>query len=120
MVYLLAVVLAATRLGRKPVILTAFLSVLAFDFFFVPPRFTFAVTDTEYFITFGALFTVGVVISTLVSQSRERADAIREREVQTASLYYLSRDLTVASDLRGILDAVVRNIEESLRARLVV
>ena len=120
MVYLLAVVLAATRLGRKPAILTAFLSVLAFDFFFVPPRFTFAVTDTEYFITFIALFTVGVVISTLVSQSRERAEAIREREVQTASLYYLSRDLAVASDLTGILGAMVRNIEESLGAQIVV
>jgi two-component system, OmpR family, sensor histidine kinase KdpD len=120
MVYLLAVVLAAARLGRKPAILTAFLSVMAFDFFFVPPRFTFVVTDTEYFITFIALFTVGVVISTLVSQSRERAEAIREREVQTASLYYLSRDLAVSSDLVGIVDAMVRNIEESLGAHIVV
>jgi len=120
MIYLLAVVLAATRLGRKPAILTAFLSVLAFDFFFVPPRFSFAVTDTEYLITFCALFTVGVVISTLVSQSKERAEAIREREVQTASLYYLSRDLAVASDREGILDAMVKNIEESLGAQIAV
>jgi len=120
MIYLLAVVLAATRLGRKPAILTAFLSVLAFDFFFVPPRFSFAVTDTEYLVTFCALFTVGVVISTLVSQSRERAEAIREREVQTSSLYYLSRDLAVASDLPGILDAMARNIEESLGAQIAV
>jgi two-component system, OmpR family, sensor histidine kinase KdpD len=94
--------------------------VMAFDFFFVPPRFTFAVTDTEYFITFIALFTVGVVISTLVSQSRERAEAIREREVQTASLYYLSRDLAVSSDLTGIVDAMVSNIEESLGAHIAV
>lgn len=120
MMYLLAVVLAATRLGRKESMLTALLSVLAFDFFFVPPRFTFAVSDTEYFITFGALFTVGVVISTLVSQSRERAESIREREVQTASLYHLSRDLSVASDLPGIMEALVKNIEESLEAQVAV
>jgi len=120
MMYLLAVVYAATRLGRRKAVLTAFLSVLAFDFFFVPPRFTFAVTDTEYFVTFIALFTVGVVISTLVSQSRERADAIRDREVHTASLYYLSRDLAVASELEGVVEAMVRNIQESLGARLVV
>ncbi len=120
MIYLLAVVLAATRLGRKPAIMTAFLSVLAFDFFFVPPRFTFAVSDTEYFLTFFALFTVGVVISTLVSQSRERAEAIRAREVQTASLYYLSRDLAAAADVKGILDAVIKNIEVSLEAQLAV
>ncbi len=120
MIYLLAVVLAATRLGRKAATLTAFLSVLAFDFFFVPPRFTFAVADTEYFLTFIALFTVGVVISTLVSQSRERAETIRGREVQTASLYYLSRDLAAAPDVKGILDAIVRNIGESLEAKVAV
>ncbi|GFE59424.1 sensor histidine kinase KdpD [Geobacter sp. AOG2] len=120
MIYLLSVVLAATRLGRKPAIMTAFLSVLAFDFFFVPPRFTFAVSDTEYFLTFFALFVVGVVISTLVSQSRERAEAIRVREVQTASLYYLSRDLASAVDAKGILDAVIKNIGGSLEAQLIV
>ncbi|MCM0081324.1 sensor histidine kinase KdpD [Geomonas sp. Red32] len=120
MIYLLAVVLAATRLGRQEAVLTAILSVLAFDFFYVPPRFTFAVSDTEYFITFAALFTVGMVISTLVSQARERAEAIREREVQTATLYYLSRDLAVASDLPGILNAIVKNIEQSMGAQLLV
>ena len=120
MIYLLAVVFAATQLGRRPAVLTAILSVVAFDFFFVPPRFTFAASDPEYLLTFGALFTVGIVISTLVSQSRERAEAIREREIQTASLYHLSRDLAVASDLPGILDAMVRNIEESLGAQIAV
>jgi two-component system sensor histidine kinase KdpD len=120
MIYLLAVVLAATRLGLKPAILTAFSSVLAFDFFFVPPRFTFAVSDSQYLLTFVALFTVGVVISKLVSQSRERAEAIREREVQTASLYYLSRDLAAAADVQGILNAILKNIEESLAAQVAV
>ncbi len=120
MIYLLAVVLAATRLGLRPAIMTAFLSVVAFDFFFVPPRFSFAVSDTEYLITFVALFTVGVVISTLVSQSRERAEAIRKREMQTSSLYYLSRDLAAAGDAEGILNAVIKNIEESFDARLAI
>ncbi|GFE58025.1 sensor histidine kinase KdpD [Geobacter sp. AOG1] len=116
MIYLLAVVLAATRLGLRPAILTAFLSVMAFDFFFVPPRFTFAVADTQYLLTFIALFTVGVVISTLVSQARERAEAIRVREVQTASLYYLSRDLAAAVSIQSILEAIHKNIRDSLDA----
>jgi two-component system, OmpR family, sensor histidine kinase KdpD len=120
MIYLLAVVVSASKLGRRPAVLTAFVSVLAFDFFFVPPRYTFAVTDTQYFITFIALFTVGVVISTLVSLSRERAESIREREEQTASLYYLSRDLAAATDLTAILSALVRNVEENLGAEVAV
>jgi len=120
MLYLLAVVLAAVRLGLKPAIVTAFLGVIAFDFFLVPPHFSFTVADTQYLITVFALFTVGVVISTLVAQARERAEAIRKREVQTASLYYLSRDLAAAADIEAILDAIVRNFAESFNGRLVV
>ncbi len=120
MLYLLGVVLAATRLGLRPAILTAFLSVVAFDFFFVPPRFSFRVSDTEYLITFAGLFTVSVVISTLVARARERAETVRLREVQTASLYYLSRDLAAAADCQTLLDAVVKNIAESLNARVVM
>jgi two-component system sensor histidine kinase KdpD len=120
MVYLLAVVLAALRLGLKPAILTAFLGVLAFDFFFVPPHLTFNVADTQYLITFVALFTVGSVISTLVSKASERAEAVREREVQTSSLYYLSRDLAAAADIETLVEAVVRNIGESLHAKTAV
>ncbi|NJD91334.1 MAG: sensor histidine kinase KdpD [Geobacter sp.] len=120
MFYLLAVVVASVRLGRKPALLSAVLSVLAFDFFFVPPRLTFTVFDTQYLMTFVGLFVVGAVISTLVVQSRERAEMIRARELQTASLYYLSRDLAAAIDIDAVLRAVVRNVEEALPARLII
>ena len=120
MFYLLAVVVASVRLGRKPAIASAFFGVLAFDFFFVPPRMTFVVADTQYLMTFLGLFVVGVVISTLVARSRERADVMRAREVQTASLYYLSRDLAASVDITAVLTAVVRNVEEALIAKVVI
>jgi two-component system sensor histidine kinase KdpD len=120
MVYLLAVVVAAVRLGRRPAMLTAFLGVLAFDFFFVPPHITFVVADTQYLITFAGLLIVGLVISSLVARAQERADVIRVREIQTASLYYLSRDLAVAADSVTVLQAVIRNVEEALNARAVI
>jgi two-component system sensor histidine kinase KdpD len=120
MFYLLAVVLAAVRLGLQPAVFTAFLGVLAFDFFFVPPVLTLVVADTEYLLTFLVFLTVGLVISSQVARSRERAEALRLREVQTASLYYLSRDLAGAADLVAITGAVLRNIRESLKAEIVV
>ncbi|GAM10771.1 sensor protein KdpD [Geobacter sp. OR-1] len=120
MFYLLAVVVASVRLGRKPAIATAFFGVLAFDFFFVPPRLTFVVADTQYLLTFLGLFVVGVVISSLVARARERAEAMRTREVQTASLYYLSRDLAASVDTDAVLKAVVRNVEEALNAQVVI
>ncbi|MDD2853348.1 MAG: sensor histidine kinase KdpD [Desulfuromonadaceae bacterium] len=120
MFYLLAVVIASIRLGRKPAIACALFGVLAFNFFFIPPRMTFAVADTQYLLTFLGLFVVGVVISTLVARSRERAEVMRAREVQTASLYYLSRDLAASADIDTVLKAVLRNVEEALDAQVVI
>jgi two-component system sensor histidine kinase KdpD len=120
MFYLLAVVIASTRLGRKPAIASALFGVLSFDFFFVPPRMTFVVADTQYLMTFLGLFVVGVVISTLVARARERAEVMRTREVQTASLYYLSRDLAASANSDAVLKAVLKNVEEALNAQVVI
>jgi len=120
MIYLLVVVVAALRLGQKPAILTAFLGVLCFDFFFVPPHLTFDVADTQYIITFIALFAVSVIISSLVSKARKQAEAVRVREVQTNSLYHLSRDLAATADITTLLEAVLNNLGESLHARVAV
>ncbi len=119
MIYLLAVVYSAIRSGFRPAILTAFLSVLAFDFFFVPPHLTFAVSDTEYLLTFAALFIVGAVISRLVSQAREQTRAIRVREEQTAALYALSRDLAAEMKIVAMLEAAIRHIAETMEAEVV-
>ena len=64
MVYLLGVAFVATWYGRWPSALAAVLSVAAFDFFFVPPYLTFAVTDTQYVVTFAVMLLVGLLIST--------------------------------------------------------
>ena len=120
MFYLLAVVVAALRLGFRPALLTALLGVLAFDFFLVPPYFSFAVTDTQYLITFAGLFTVGAVISTLVARARSQTETIRIREAQTATLYALSRDLSSAASLNDILNAVIRHVGETLNAQIAI
>jgi len=87
MLYLVAVVIAAVYFGRGPAILASVLAVLAFDFFFVPPRLTFVVFDTEYILTFIGLFLVSLVISTLAVQAREQTMVARHRETETAELY---------------------------------
>jgi len=120
MVYLLIVVIAAVFLGRGPAILTSILSVLAFDFFFVLPYFTFAVSDTQYVITFVALFLVGMVISQLTALAREQADAAQQREAETAELYDLSRDLASAAELEVILRSLTQHVEQTFEREIVV
>jgi hypothetical protein len=112
MIYLAAVVVAAVWLGRGPSVITAALSVLAFDFFFVPPHLTFAVSDTEYLITFASLFIVGIVISSLAVRAREQAEAAQTRTIQTTALYELSRDLAAVSDLEATMQVVIRHVGE--------
>ncbi len=116
MLYLLAVVIAALRLGQRPAIVTAALGVLAFDVFFVPPRFSLTVADKEYLTTFLGLFMVGIVISSLVSKTRAREEELREREAETAALYRLSRDLAAAPDSDAIFNAIIRNAGECFSA----
>jgi two-component system sensor histidine kinase KdpD len=112
MLYLLGVVVIAFRKGLRPAIFTAIFSVLAFDFFFIPPHLTFRVTDTEYLITFAGMIIVGALISLLVTRAREHAFAASEREKETGTLYALSQDLAVAADADSIIAAVTRHIRE--------
>lgn len=109
MLYLLGVVLVAARLGRGPSVLASLLSVAAFDFFFVLPYLTFAVSDTQYVITFAVMLTVALVISTLTTRLGLQARAAREREQRTAALYALSRDLASTRGTIPLLEAATRH-----------
>ena len=112
MLYLLATVISAAFLGRGPSLLTAIAGVLAFDFFLVPPYLTFAVSDTQYVITFVTFFIVSFVISSLTVRVREQAEASISREKQTSALYDLSRDLTSATDLQQVANIIISQISQ--------
>ncbi len=112
MFYMLAVVISAFRWGLRPAILTAFLGVLAFDFFFVAPYFSFRVSDTEYLITFAGFIAVGTLISLLVARVRDHAIAVQTRDNETSTLYALSQDLAAAVDADAIIRAVSEHINE--------
>jgi two-component system sensor histidine kinase KdpD len=96
MLFLLAVFLVAWKLGRGPAIFSAFLSVALFDFFFVPPQLSFAVSDVQYLITFAVMLAVGLITSHLTVGLRHQAEIAREREVTANLLYALARDLAGA------------------------
>ena len=61
MLFLLAVVLVAVKFGRGPAVLAALVSVASFDFFFVPPRFSFAVSDVQYLLTLMVMLAVALI-----------------------------------------------------------
>ena len=96
MVFLLAVVVVAVRFGRGPAVLAAFLTVVMFDFFYVPPRFSFSVSDAQYLLTFGVMLVVALVIGQLTAGLKFQARVARSREERVGALYAMSRDLSGA------------------------
>jgi two-component system sensor histidine kinase KdpD len=120
MIYLLTVVIVAIYLGRGPSLLAAVLSVLAFDYFFVPPELTLAVSDTEYLLTFVGLLVVSLVISNLAVRVREQAEVALHRQTQTAELYALSRDLAVAIGQDAIMQAILTHVSQTFSREVVV
>ena len=67
MLFLLTVVLVGIRFGRGPAVLAAFVSVAAFDFFCVPPRLSFAVSDAQYLLTFAVMLAVALIIGQMTA-----------------------------------------------------
>jgi two-component system sensor histidine kinase KdpD len=112
MVYLLAVLVTALQCGRGPAILNSLLSVLTFDFCFVPPRWSFNVEEAKYIVTFVVMFLAAVIISHLTTLIRRQAEAARLQERQTAAMYALSRQLANTRGVETILQVAVKTISE--------
>jgi two-component system, OmpR family, sensor histidine kinase KdpD len=120
MLYLLGVTVAGLRLGRGPSVITTVLSVAAFDFFFVPPRFTFAVSDVQYLVTFGVMLTIGLVIATLVASVRQQTRVAGARERRTALLYAMSRELAAARGISSMAGIAIKHVAEVFDCKAVL
>jgi two-component system sensor histidine kinase KdpD len=120
MVYLLGVAFVALRHGRAASAVAALLSVAAFDFFFVPPRLTFAVGDTQYLLTLCVMLVVSLLISTLAVRVRAQADAARQREQRMQILYAMSQELAAARTVDEVARVVSRRVSDIFNGPAVV
>ncbi|HQU16058.1 MAG: two-component system sensor histidine kinase KdbD [Chromatiales bacterium 21-64-14] len=116
MLFLLGVVVIAYRFGRGPSVLAAMLSVLSFDFFFVPPRFNFSVSDVQYLLTFAVMLIVGLVIGHLTAGLRYEARMARYRESRARNLYEFARALSSALTVEQVMDISRRSLQSSSQA----
>lgn len=120
MLYLVAVIISAIFLGRGPAILASVVSVLAFDFFFVDPRLTFTVNDTQYIFTFIGLLIVGLIISNSAAILRDQVDVLRRRGQQSQALSNLSRELTAAITPDQVLEIIIRHLSDMFNRETVI
>jgi two-component system sensor histidine kinase KdpD len=115
-IFLLTVVLIAVRFGRGAAALAAVLSVCSFDFFFVPPRFSFAVSDVQYLLTFFIMLAVGLITGQLTAGLRFQARVAGHREERAGSLYEIARDLSGAVQVDQVVRISDESIERTFRA----
>ncbi|HTL60117.1 MAG TPA: sensor histidine kinase KdpD [Nitrospira sp.] len=112
MMYLMAVIVIAVRFGRGPSVLASVVTVAAFDFFFVPPYFSFAVSDIQYLLTFAIMLIVALVISNLAVRIREQAELARYRERRTSVLYAMSKDLATHRGTAMLAQVAVKHLRD--------
>jgi len=120
MVFQLAIVIIATRWGRGPSIFFSIISVLLFDFLFIPPRFSFTVSDTQYVVTLLVMLLTAFTLSTLASTVHQQAEMARLRERHTSALYEMSREQASALTKEGVLKVSIRHVNEVFTCRSVV
>jgi two-component system, OmpR family, sensor histidine kinase KdpD len=120
MTYLLGVIFVAFRYGQGPAVFASITSVLAFDFCFVPPAWTFAVSDTQYILTFAVMLLVGLLISRLTDQVRKQLQAAQQRERRTHALYRLTRQLAEANGSDFLIMMSGGQLQEIFQAQVLI
>jgi two-component system sensor histidine kinase KdpD len=120
LLYLLPVLISAAYWGRGPSFFASLLGVLAFDFFFVPPIYSFTVTDLQYLITFVVYLLVAFVISTIAARLRSELEKTRKSEKLTLALYTLSRQMAAVTSVQQISQILVHTIAEAIDGKIIL
>ncbi|RQO81784.1 DUF4118 domain-containing protein [Acidovorax sp. FJL06] len=120
MLYLVGVVAVAIRLGRVPAAMAALLNVLAFDFFFVSPRLSFAVSDVQYVVTFAVMLGVGLLVGQLTAGLRFAVGVSISRERRAQSLFELARELSAALETSQVIEIGAAAVQGHFGGRAVV
>jgi two-component system sensor histidine kinase KdpD len=120
LVYLLGVSILGLFVGRYEALIAAVLSGLLWDYVFIPPRFTFAISKPEDYMMFGMFLVSAIIIGHLTSRLRENEQRMRLREARTTSLYLLAREIASAKSMDKVLDIAVEHLGRIFNAEVAV
>jgi two-component system sensor histidine kinase KdpD len=120
LVMLVAVLTSAVTLGLWPSLFACLVSALAYNFFFLPPLYTFTIADPENVITLLVFFLVAVIASNLTARVRTQAVVARDRAATTEDLYLFARKLAGVISLDDLLWATVYQVAHMLKVQVVL
>lgn len=117
LLYVLGIALIASKYGRGPSILASFISVAIFDLYFVAPKWSFVVSNSQYFLTFLVMLAVALIISNLTSSLRYQARIAMHRERRTNAANALSKELASVLTLEQINEISIRHLSTVFQAK---
>ncbi|MGH8462362.1 MAG: DUF4118 domain-containing protein [Stenotrophobium sp.] len=117
LVYLPAVMLSAARFGLLPSLLAAVLSALSYNFFFLPPLYTFTIGDPANALAFVAFLAIAVFTSRLTSRVRAQAEMAGEQAALTAELFKFSRRIAGLRRLDELMSATAAQVNQMLHVQ---
>jgi two-component system sensor histidine kinase KdpD len=120
MLFLVPVLLSAVSFGLRPALFTAVASDLAYNFFFLPPLYTFTIADPNNFLSFAVLLLVAVTAGNLTARVRDQANLASARAAIASELYRFTGKLAAIARLDDILWAVAFQISSMLKANVVI
>jgi two-component system sensor histidine kinase KdpD len=114
MIYLVGVAACAAKCRVGASLVCSAASVATYDFFFVPPRFQFTVSDARYIPTFSVMLGIGVLISSLADRLKNEFQRSSDRERRSAALYEATKEMATTRGRENIAEAATRKICEDL------
>jgi two-component system sensor histidine kinase KdpD len=120
MVYLMGVIAVALCGRRGPAVLASFLSASTLNFFFIPPLYTLELANPLYWTTIAVMVATGMIVSTLIVRIRHQANAARQRELRTVTLYSMSKDLGAARTIAEVLDLARQHVGRVLDCDVII
>ena len=119
MLFLLTVVVVSLWLGRGPAVMASFVSVASFDFFFVPPRFSFTVDDPQYFVTFAVMLAVALIISHLTGGLQRQARLAAALERRSHALRDMAHEIAGAVTIKQVAEIARRFLRVAINSEVI-
>ncbi|MFA7276692.1 MAG: sensor histidine kinase KdpD [Pseudobdellovibrionaceae bacterium] len=120
MIYLIGIVISAARFGRFPALLSALVSVVSLNFFFINPLYTLSVADASYWFTFLVMLATSAVISSQASKLRAETLRARGRERETQMFYALTREMVATREKKDLLALTLKHLGDALEGRALI
>lgn len=113
-------IMPLANIGRGPMILAALLSALSWDYFFIPPQFTFHISKIEDGLMLGVFFIVATVSGVLTSRLRMQQKLLMQKESRTNALYNLLKELAAGNGLDDLVAVSIKNFKKVFDAEVLI